>query len=191
MAAMTCIGPVRKIAVVVLAALIAACGGKPVAVPAAGVNLMQSVELKAGTGDGITAGKTAVVNYTGWLYDASATDNKGKQFDSSLKQGQPFRFPVGAGQVIKGWDQGVAGMKVGESRRLIIPAELAYGESGAGGVIPPGATLVFDIDLVAIEGARRRGGAPPCAGRSAVPAGRRHRCNSERLSTSRPEPKKN
>src|ERR1700722_1576743 len=132
MAAMTCIGPLRKIAIVVLAALIAACGGKPVAVPAAGVNLMQSVELKAGTGDGITAGKTAVVNYTDWLYDASATDNKGKQFDSSLKVGQPFRFPVGAG-------------------RLIIPAELAYGESGAGGVIPPGATLVFDIDLVAIE----------------------------------------
>jgi FKBP-type peptidyl-prolyl cis-trans isomerase FkpA len=148
---MTCIGPLRKIAIAVLAALIAACGGKPVAVPAAGVNLMQSVELKAGAGEGITAGKLAVVNYTGWLYDASATDNKGKQFDSSLKVGQPFRFPVGAGQVIKGWDQGVAGMKVGESRRLIIPAELAYGESGAGGVIPPGATLVFDIDLVAIE----------------------------------------
>ena len=152
---MTCIGPLRKIAIPVLAALIAACSGKPAAVPAAlpaaGVNLMQSVELKAGTGEGITAGKLAVVNYTGWLYDASATDNKGKQFDSSLKQGQPFRFPLGAGQVIKGWDQGVAGMKVGESRRLIIPAELAYGESGAGGVIPPGATLVFDIDLVAIE----------------------------------------
>src|ERR1700681_2527780 len=123
---MTCIGPLRKIAIVVLAALMSACSGKPVAVPAAGVNLMQSVELKAGTGDGITAGKTAVVNYTGWLYDASATVNKG-------------------------WDQGVAGMKVGESRRLIIPAELAYGESGAGGVIPPGATLVFDIDLIAIE----------------------------------------
>ena len=148
---MTCIGPLRKIALVVLAALIAACSGKPAAAPAAGVNLMQSVELRAGTGEGITAGKLAVVNYTGWLYDASATDNKGKQFDSSLKVGRPFRFPLGAGQVIKGWDQGVAGMKVGESRRLIIPAELAYGESGAGGVIPPGATLVFDIDLVAIE----------------------------------------
>jgi len=148
---MTCIGPLRTIAIVVLAALIAACSGKPAAAPAAGVNLMQSVELRAGTGEGITAGRTAVVNYTGWLYDVSATDNKGKQFDSSLKVGQPFRFPVGAGQVIKGWDQGVAGMKVGESRRLIIPAELAYGESGAGGVIPPGATLVFDIDLVAIE----------------------------------------
>ncbi|HSY95194.1 MAG TPA: FKBP-type peptidyl-prolyl cis-trans isomerase [Steroidobacteraceae bacterium] len=112
---------------------------------------MQSIELKAGTGEGITAGKIAVVNYTGWLYDATAKDNKGKQFDSSLKAGQPFRFPVGAGQVIKGWDQGVLDLKVGGSRRLIIPPELAYGDSGAGGVIPPGATLVFDIDLVAIE----------------------------------------
>ena len=112
---------------------------------------MQSKELKSGTGEGVTAGKIAVVQYTGWLYDASAMDNKGKQFDSSRSSGQPFRFPVGAGQVIKGWDQGVVGMKVGESRRLIIPPDLAYGDSGAGGVIPPGATLVFDIDLVAIE----------------------------------------
>lgn len=112
---------------------------------------MKSVELKAGTGEGIAAGKIAVVHYTGWLYEASARDNKGKQFDSSRNGGQPFRFPVGTGQVIKGWDQGVVGMKVGESRRLIIPADLAYGDSGAGGVIPPGATLVFDIDLVAIE----------------------------------------
>jgi FKBP-type peptidyl-prolyl cis-trans isomerase FkpA len=148
---MTCTGPLRKIAIVSLAGMIAACSGKPAAVPAAGVNSMQSAELKAGAGEVIAAGKIAVVNYTGWLYDASASDNKGKQFDSSRSGGQPFRFPLGAGQVIKGWDQGVAGMKVGESRRLIIPPELAYGESGAGGVIPPGATLIFDIELVAIE----------------------------------------
>ncbi len=112
---------------------------------------MQTVEITPGTGAAVTAGKIAVVQYTGWLYEAAAKDNKGKQFDSSRTQGQPFRFPVGTGQVIKGWDQGVLGMKVGESRRLIIPADLAYGDSGAGGVIPPGATLVFDIDLVAIE----------------------------------------
>jgi FKBP-type peptidyl-prolyl cis-trans isomerase FkpA len=112
---------------------------------------MQTTELKAGTGPEITAGKIAVVQYTGWLYEASAADAKGKQFDSSRTSGQPFRFPLGAGQVIKGWDQGVAGMKVGESRRLIIPPDLAYGDSGAGGVIPPGATLVFDIDLVGVE----------------------------------------
>jgi FKBP-type peptidyl-prolyl cis-trans isomerase len=129
----------------------AACNGKPTAAPIGTVSSMQSVELKPGTGDGVTAGKIAVVQYTGWLYEAAAPDNKGKQFDSSRTAGQPFRFPLGTGQVIKGWDQGVLGMKVGESRRLIIPADLAYGDSGAGGVIPPGATLVFDIDLVAIE----------------------------------------
>jgi FKBP-type peptidyl-prolyl cis-trans isomerase FkpA len=151
MAAMACNRPLRKIAVVVLVGLIAACGGEPSAVPTSGVSSMQSVELKAGTGEVAAAGKIAVVQYTGWLYEASAKDNKGKQFDSSRISGQPFRFPVGTGQVIKGWDQGVVGMKVGESRRLIIPADLAYGDSGAGGVIPPGATLVFDIDLVAIE----------------------------------------
>jgi FKBP-type peptidyl-prolyl cis-trans isomerase FkpA len=142
----------RQIGVVALVSLIAACsGGKPGAAPTGGVNSMQSLEIKPGTGEAITAGKIAVVQYTGWLYEATAKDNKGKEFDSSRNSGRPFRFPVGTGQVIKGWDQGVVGMKVGESRRLIIPAELAYGDSGAGGVIPPGATLVFDVDLVAIE----------------------------------------
>jgi FKBP-type peptidyl-prolyl cis-trans isomerase FkpA len=141
-----------KIGAVFLLGVTVACSGKPAAAPPpSGVNSMQSVELKGGTGEGITAGKIAVVQYTGWLYEASAADNKGKQFDSSRTAGQPFRFPVGTGQVIKGWDQGVVGMKVGESRRLVIPADLAYGDSGAGGVIPPGATLVFDIDLIAIE----------------------------------------
>ena len=149
---MSRIGSLCKAGLVVLVGLIAGCGPKPGAVtPAGGVSSMQSIELKAGSGEPLTAGKVAVVQYTGWLYEASAKDNKGKQFDSSRTGGQPFRFPVGTGQVIKGWDQGVAGMKVGESRRLIIPADLAYGDSGAGGVIPPGATLVFDIDLVGIE----------------------------------------
>jgi FKBP-type peptidyl-prolyl cis-trans isomerase FkpA len=148
---MASITSLRRIGVVVLTGLIAACGGKPSAAPASAVSSMQSTVLKPGTGEGITAGKIAVVQYTGWLYEASAKDYKGKQFDSSRTQGQPFRFPLGTGEVIKGWDQGVAGMKVGESRRLIIPADLAYGDSGAGSVIPPGATLVFDIDLVAVE----------------------------------------
>ena len=141
----------RQLSVVALVGLIAACSGKPGAAPSGGVTSMQSVEIKPGTGETIAAGKIAVVQYTGWLYEAAAKDNKGKQFDSSRTAGRPFRFPVGTGQVIKGWDQGVAGMKVGESRRLIIPADLAYGDRGAGGVIPPGATLVFDIDLVAVE----------------------------------------
>ena len=151
MVAMACIRPLRKFGVIVLVGVIAACGGKPAAAPPSGVSSMQSIELKAGTGEAVTAGKIAVVQYTGWLYEASATDHKGKQFDSSRTGGQPFRFPVGTGQVIKGWDQGVAGMKVGESRRLIIPSDHAYGDSGAGDVIPPGATLVFDIDLIGIE----------------------------------------
>jgi FKBP-type peptidyl-prolyl cis-trans isomerase len=147
-----------KISLVVLSALLAAaaCTGKSgapptSAPPASGLSALQSVTLKPGTGAAVAGGQTAVVQYTGWLYEASATDNKGKQFDSSRSGGQPFKFPLGTGSVIKGWDQGVAGMKIGESRRLIIPPELAYGDNGAGGVIPPGATLVFDIDLIAIE----------------------------------------
>jgi FKBP-type peptidyl-prolyl cis-trans isomerase FkpA len=143
--------PLRQIGVVLLAGLVAACGGKPIPAPTSGVTAMQSMEIKPGNGEAIAPGKIAVVQYTGWLYEATAKDNKGKQFDSSRNGAGPFRFPLGTGQVIKGWDQGVTGMKVGESRRLIIPADLAYGDSGAGGVIPPGATLVFDIDLIGIE----------------------------------------
>lgn len=112
---------------------------------------MEIVELQPGAGAAIAAGQKAVVEYTGWLYETSAADKKGKKFDSSKNGGQPFRFTVGAGQVIKGWDQGVLGMKVGGKRRLTIPADLAYGDVGAGGVIPPGATLIFDVDLLAIE----------------------------------------
>lgn len=119
--------------------------------PQAAVSTLEIVDLQPGSGAAIAAGQKAVVQYTGWLYETAAPDKKGTQFDSSRNGGQPFRFVVGAGQVIKGWDQGVVGMKVGGSRRLTIPADLAYGDAGAGGVIPPGATLVFDVDLVAIE----------------------------------------
>jgi len=146
--------PIAKTSLIMFTALLAACSGKPgaPAAPAASaVTALQSVTLKPGTGAAIGGGQIAVVEYTGWLYEASATDTKGKQFDSSRTGGQAFKFPLGTGSVIKGWDQGVAGMKIGESRRLIIPPDLAYGDNGAGGVIPPGATLVFDIDLIAIE----------------------------------------
>jgi FKBP-type peptidyl-prolyl cis-trans isomerase FkpA len=112
---------------------------------------LQSTTLKNGDGAAVSPGQIAVVNYTGWLYDTSAKDHKGKEFDSSKNTGKPFEFPLGTGNVIKGWDQGVAGMKVGESRRLVIPPDLGYGADGAGGVIPPGATLVFDVDLVGIK----------------------------------------
>jgi FKBP-type peptidyl-prolyl cis-trans isomerase len=108
-------------------------------------------DLKVGQGEPIVAGSVAVVHYTGWLYDAGAPENKGSKFDSSVDRNEPFAFPLGAGQVIAGWDEGVAGMKAGGKRRLVIPAAKAYGDRGAGGVIPPGATLVFDVELIRIE----------------------------------------
>lgn len=111
---------------------------------------LQKTDLAPGNGAEIRSGQTALVHYTGWLYDAAAPDNKGKQFDSSVG-GEPFEFPLGAGRVIAGWDQGVVGMKVGGKRRLVIPPVMGYGERGAGGVIPPNATLVFDVELVEIH----------------------------------------
>ena len=112
---------------------------------------LQKTDLTPGTGAEITKGQTALVHYTGWLFDAAAPENKGAKFDSSVDRNEPFEFPVGGGFVIKGWDEGVAGMKVGGKRRLVIPPELGYGSRGAGGVIPPGATLVFDVELVEIR----------------------------------------
>ena len=111
-------------------------------------------DLAVGESAPIAAGQTAVVHYTGWLYDPSAPQHRGTKFDSSRDKGQPFRFVVGAGRVIKGWDDGVAGMTVGGRRELIVPAHLGYGDAGAGGVIPPGATLLFDVELLAIEPAQ-------------------------------------
>jgi FKBP-type peptidyl-prolyl cis-trans isomerase FkpA len=141
----------RGFGVVLVFGLLAACGTRQSAAPGSGVTALQIVDLQPGNGAVIAAGQKAVMNYTGWLFATSAPDNKGKQFDSSRDGGKPFRFDLGAGQVIKGWDQGIVGMKVGGRRRLVIPAPLAYGDNGAGGVIPPGATLIFDVDLLAIE----------------------------------------
>lgn len=112
---------------------------------------LQVIDLAEGEGQLAEPGSVAVVHYTGWLFDADAADNKGRKFDSSVDRGNPFRFPLGAGRVIQGWDQGVAGMRVGGQRRLIVPPHLAYGDRGAGHVIPPGATLVFDVELLALE----------------------------------------
>ena len=109
---------------------------------------MTMTDSKVGTGTEATAGKTVSVHYTGWLYDTGAPDNKGKKFDSSRDRNEPFAFPLGGGQVIKGWDEGVAGMKVGGQRTLVIPPEKGYGARGAGGVIPPNATLLFDVELL-------------------------------------------
>jgi FKBP-type peptidyl-prolyl cis-trans isomerase len=123
----------------------------PAAVTGTQTMPFQKIDLSPGTGAEIKSGQSALVHYTGWLYDAAAADNKGAKFDSSLDRNEPFEFPVGAAMVIPGWDQGVVGMKVGGKRRLVIPPELGYGARGAGGVIPPNATLVFDVELVEIR----------------------------------------
>jgi FKBP-type peptidyl-prolyl cis-trans isomerase len=107
---------------------------------------LKYTELKVGTGEEAKAGMSVTVNYTGWLYE---NGRRGTQFDSSIGRG-PFEFPLGAGKVIKGWDEGVAGMKVGGKRELIIPASLGYGPNGAGNVIPPNATLDFEVELLKV-----------------------------------------
>jgi FKBP-type peptidyl-prolyl cis-trans isomerase len=107
-------------------------------------------DVTLGAGETATAGRPVAVHYTGWLYDAAAPDNKGRKFDSSRDRGEAFQFHLGAGQVIQGWDLGVVGMKIGGHRRLVLPPELGYGARGAGGVIPPNATLVFDVELLEV-----------------------------------------
>lgn len=152
----------NAIAILFLSAALVACGrdAPPPAASTANpatpatqkaITDLVKTDLVVGAGPQIAAGQEAVVHYTGWLYEPSASDNKGKEFDSSRSRGVPFRFTVGGGGVIQGWDQGVVGMQVGGQRRLIIPAFLGYGDRGGGGVIPPGATLLFDIELLGIE----------------------------------------
>lgn len=152
--------------IIALAAALAAC--KPsedeavheeaaVAAPeASGVDaeIMPGLQVRTvrnGYGRAAQPGDTATVHYTGWLYDESAPDGRGRKFDSSVDRGDKFPFTLGAGHVIKGWDEGIPGMLIGETRELIIAPELAYGDRGAGGVIPPGATLVFEVELFALE----------------------------------------
>lgn len=108
---------------------------------------LQVEDTVVGSGDTAAPGQQVSVHYTGWLYENGQTGDK---FDSSKDRGQPFAFPLGAGHVIRGWDEGVAGMKVGGTRRLIIPPALGYGARGAGGVIPPNATLLFEVDLLGV-----------------------------------------
>ncbi len=110
---------------------------------------LQIIDTTVGTGPSPKTGQTCVMHYTGWLYENGA---KGKKFDSSLDRGQPFEFPIGMRRVIAGWDEGVATMKVGGKRTLIIPPELGYGARGAGAAIPPNATLMFDVELLALKG---------------------------------------
>ncbi len=125
----------------------------PPAHPAVGETIVTASELRitdTKIGDGATpqTGQICVMHYTGWLYE---NGSKGTKFDSSYDRGKPFEFPIGTGRVIKGWDEGVATMKVGGKRTLIIPPELGYGARGAGGVIPPNATLIFDVELLDVK----------------------------------------
>jgi len=111
---------------------------------------LKKIDVVEGTGAEAKSGPVSV-HYTGWLHDPAKTDGHGAKFDSSVDRGQPFRFHLGGGQVIRGWDEGVAGMKVGGKRTLVIPPEMGYGARGAGGVIPPNATLVFDVELIDVR----------------------------------------
>ena len=118
-------------------------------------NELTLIDQFVGTGKTAEAGAPVSVHYTGWLYDAKQPDGKGKKFDSSVDRGQPFVFPLGGKRVIKGWDEGVVGMKVKGKRTLIIPPQFGYGERGAGGVIPPNATLIFDVELIDVNPAAK------------------------------------
>ena len=126
-----------------------AAPAKPAAAPAVVTELVKK-DTKEGNGKLAEKGKAVSVHYTGWLYDPAAPGQKGKKFDSSLDRKIPFGFILGAGRVIKGWEEGVVGMKEGGQRTLIIPASMGYGDKGAGGVIPPGATLLFEVELLKI-----------------------------------------
>ena len=112
---------------------------------------LQRIDVRVGEGRVAAAGDEVSVHYTGWLYDEAAPDKRGVEFDSSLDRGHPFVFMLGAGRVIRGWDEGVAGMRVGGRRELHIPADLGYGARGAGKVIPPGASLVFEVELLDVR----------------------------------------
>ena len=129
----------------------AACSGSDSGTPTSpstGSAPFSTTDLRAGTGATAASGQAISVNYTGWLYSNTAAENKGTQFDTSAGRGA-YRFTLGVGQVIRGWDQGIPGMRVGGLRRIVIPPELAYGSSGSG-PIPPNATLVFEVELVSI-----------------------------------------
>ena len=136
----------RLLAAGVAGAFVSIFALTPAAAQTAG---LQVQDTKVGTGASPKTGQTCVMHYTGWLYQ---NGQKGKKFDSSLDRGEPFEFKIGTRQVIAGWDQGVATMKVGGKRTLIIPPELGYGARGAGGVIPPNATLMFEVELLDVKG---------------------------------------
>lgn len=119
--------------------------------PGGTIAAFQAIDVQVGQGALAKPGDRVSVHYTGWLYDEKAPDKHGAKFDSSVDRGEPFTFVLGAGQVVRGWDEGVAGMRVGGKRTLMLPPDHAYGERGAGGVIPPLASLVFDVELLDVQ----------------------------------------
>jgi FKBP-type peptidyl-prolyl cis-trans isomerase FkpA len=150
-------GEVKRV-ILVLALSTAFCSrsnsSEPAEGPAmadSGITQLQTVDSKVGTGAEARPGRVVRVHYTGWLYDASKADKRGKKFDTSKDRNEPFEFTLGGGQVIPGWDQGFAGMKVGGTRVLTIPPAMGYGARGAGGDIPPNATLVFEVELLEVK----------------------------------------
>jgi FKBP-type peptidyl-prolyl cis-trans isomerase FkpA len=147
-----------NITIIATLTLAAGCGndaareeGQPPAMADSGITALQKTDVTPGTGAEARPGMTVRVHYTGWLYDPAAADHKGRKFDSSKDSNSPFEFRLGGGEVIDGWDQGVAGMKVGGTRLLTIPPALGYGARGAGGVIPPNATLLFEVELLDVR----------------------------------------
>jgi FKBP-type peptidyl-prolyl cis-trans isomerase FkpA len=139
-----------RVAIVVAIAVAAGCAAEENMAQSKITELIKTDET-IGTGHEAAPGRTVTVHYTGWLYDQSTPDHKGKKFDSSRDRGEPFAFRLGQGRVIRGWDDGVAGMKVGGRRTLTIPAEYGYGAQGAPGAIPPNATLIFDVELLDVR----------------------------------------
>ncbi len=135
----------KSLSSALLVIALAACAG------ASPTMSFDKTDTLAGSGAEATAGQNVVVHYTGWLYDASKADRKGTKFDSSKDRNEPFEFSLGAGEVIRGWDEGVQGMKVGGTRVLTIPPDMGYGARGAGGVIPPNATLLFEVELLEVK----------------------------------------
>ncbi len=138
-------------ALVVLTALALAACRDPGPPPGGRVAELQREDVRVGTGAVARAGAQVTVHYTGWNFDRNAAGQLGKKFDSSVDRGEPFTFLLGAGRVIRGWDEGVAGMRVGGVRVLKIPPELGYGRAGAGGVIPPNGSLVFEVELLDVQ----------------------------------------
>lgn len=141
--------PMRLVLSLFALLMLAACAN-PAPPPGGSVADLQRIDQVIGSGSVATPGTAVTVHYTGWLYDEKAPQQRGLKFDSSLDRGEAFTFKLGAGQVIRGWDEGVAGMRVGGKRTLVIPAWLGYGSRGAGGVIPANASLVFEVELLGV-----------------------------------------